>query len=454
MATATASLRPVVVDDTDPAVEYSTQGWFIADPSVLTRGNFGPIYNGTSHATSSKNSTLSYSFTGTSILVQGSIIVTTDANNVTDPTWTCSVDGTEIPIKDAAFRFPENNWPLCEQDTISPGAHTLTIAVKSNGQPFYFDSLVYTPLRDAVFESAVLLYGDGDSAISYGPGWTHDGEQVTQETNAQVFLNFHGTSATLFGHVPNKYPPNATFATYAIDGQAPVTFPLKGRPDKNTQFNTVLFTTPELLDGPHILTVTHGGDSDQTPLVVKGFYVTNTSTTTLASAAPEIPPPQSKTDASPRSTNVNAIIAGSVAGGLLLLGVLAALYMLYRKRQRRRTLEEGTPYRMAMPGGASPVVIARPPRTSSANTIAAKSGRTLSNVQSGTSSGMRALTRLQNIPVDSEQPAWPPQVKGTYNPALTAAQVQVVRHEDSGLRLDSLGRPPEIVELPPGYTAI
>jgi hypothetical protein len=74
----------------------------------------------------------------------------------------------------------------------------LTIAVKSNGQPFYFDSLVYTPLRDAVFESAVLLYGDGDSAISYGPGWTHDGEQVTQETNAQVFLNFHGELAGVF----------------------------------------------------------------------------------------------------------------------------------------------------------------------------------------------------------------------------------------------------------------
>ncbi|KAF8181447.1 hypothetical protein K438DRAFT_1841151 [Mycena galopus ATCC 62051] len=58
-----ASVRSVVVDDTDPAITYSPEGWFVANPSVLTQGNWGPIYNGTSHATSS-NATLCFSFNG------------------------------------------------------------------------------------------------------------------------------------------------------------------------------------------------------------------------------------------------------------------------------------------------------------------------------------------------------------------------------------------------------
>jgi hypothetical protein len=59
-----ATLRQVLVDDTDPSIQYGPEGWFVADPSKLNVGNFGPIYNATSHATTSGNSTLSYSFNG------------------------------------------------------------------------------------------------------------------------------------------------------------------------------------------------------------------------------------------------------------------------------------------------------------------------------------------------------------------------------------------------------
>lgn len=58
------ALRQVLVDDTDPSIQYGPEGWFVADPSKLNVGNFGPIYNATSHATTSSNSTLSYSFNG------------------------------------------------------------------------------------------------------------------------------------------------------------------------------------------------------------------------------------------------------------------------------------------------------------------------------------------------------------------------------------------------------
>lgn len=56
--------REIVVDDTDPSISYGPEGWFVADPSVLTIGNWGPIYNNTTHATASANSTLRFSFDG------------------------------------------------------------------------------------------------------------------------------------------------------------------------------------------------------------------------------------------------------------------------------------------------------------------------------------------------------------------------------------------------------
>jgi hypothetical protein len=56
--------RQRVIDDTDPDIQYGPNGWALADPSTLNVGNFGPIFQGTSHAAAS-NTTLSYTFNGT-----------------------------------------------------------------------------------------------------------------------------------------------------------------------------------------------------------------------------------------------------------------------------------------------------------------------------------------------------------------------------------------------------
>jgi hypothetical protein len=129
-------------------------------------------------------------YAGTSITVRGSVIVSTDTNNVTDPTWTCSIDGIEIPS--STFQYAENNWPLCRQNQMASGAHTLTIQVKSKGQPFYIDGLSYTPPPEAVFPSAVLVYSDSDPALSYSAGWTEADGMSTQTAGSYVTLSFHG----------------------------------------------------------------------------------------------------------------------------------------------------------------------------------------------------------------------------------------------------------------------
>ncbi|KAJ7439767.1 hypothetical protein FB451DRAFT_1445446, partial [Mycena latifolia] len=415
-------------------IQYSPVGWFPADPSTLTGGNFGPIYNGTSSATTS-NSNFTFAFNGTSILVQGTIKVATDANNVTDPTWSCLVDGITIPSPDPTSSSQENNWPLCRQDTIASGSHVLTVKVTSKGRPFFLDSLVYTPPADTVFESAVLIYPDGDPAINFTSGWKEDEQELTQTQNAQVTLSFHGTSASLLGDIPNQYPPNATFASYTIDGGAPVTFPLKGLPNaraqSSTQYNSLLFTTPTLPNGPHNLTVTHGGDVDRTPLVVKWFYVTNTTSESLISHITPTPGP--KTGA----------IAGGVVGSLILLAFLAALFVwLRRKHRRRRASSERYSIAMAE-AGVSPFRPGPDAETSTGYYSGTSAPWTSKRPGAHTSFARGAADVITS----------PARSKGA---VLTPAPA-VLQHQDSGVRLNGSSTSTvagEVVELPPGYTPI
>ncbi|KAJ7322978.1 hypothetical protein DFH08DRAFT_1030143, partial [Mycena albidolilacea] len=344
-----ATLRQVLVDDTNPFIQYSPEGWFVADPNKLKHGNFGTIYNAMSHATTSSNSTLSYSFNGTSILVQGTIDMSTDTNNVTNPNWDCFVDGIKIPSK--TFQFPENNWPLCQQDNFTSGSHILTIQVNSQGQVFYFDSLVYTPTLDAMYPSAVLIYVDGDLALNYSLGWMEAaGEQVTQIRNAHRPITFSGTSASLIGHISNQFPPNTTSTSYTIDGGTPITFPLPGLASAKsaTQYNSVFFMTPTLSDGFHSLTVTHGSDIDQTPLTVKYFYVTNKTSLSFPVSSTATTLPTSLSGSIP-SRSRTGLIAGGVFSGLVLLALLAVLCFWCQKRKTRDLEEAATnPYPMAM----------------------------------------------------------------------------------------------------------
>ncbi|KAJ7020040.1 hypothetical protein C8F04DRAFT_1014661 [Mycena alexandri] len=425
-------LRKVVVDDTDSAIQYGAVGWFAADPSGLKHGNFGPIYNGTTTRASS-NSSFTFPFSGTSILVQGSIIVSTDANNVTDPTWTCTVDGIAIQNPEPTFQFPENNWPLCEQNTIPSGQHILTVEVTSKGQPFYFDSLIYTPSPDAVFESAVLLYPDGDPALSYGPGWKEDGEQVAQTANTQVTLNFYGTSATLISQNPSQYPPNATSGRYIIDGGVPVTFPLTGLASgtTTTQFNIPVFTTPRLEAGAHNLTIIYDGDIDHTPLAVKQFFVTNTTATSVPASDPLTTQPPTELD-KPSGSNKGAIV-GAVVAGVLVLALLVGIYLLRIRRRRRRYTDE-------MSAATSyPVMIeAGPARTYYAGFSSQSSSK-----------HTRSATR-------SDAPYAPQPARAKSRPA--SPPTVILQHEDSGVRQSGPGQSaaalvaPIVVELPPGYS--
>ncbi|KAJ7054253.1 hypothetical protein C8F01DRAFT_1259996 [Mycena amicta] len=507
-----APVRQRVVDDADPAISYGAQGWFVADPT-LTAGNFGPIFNGTTHGTTSNNSTLTFPFNGTSIEVWGTIAVTT-ANNVTDPSWDCFIDEIKI-ANDPTFQFQENNWPLCTQATIAPGAHTLKIQVHSTGHPFYFDYLKYTPLPEDTFNSAILVYSSTDPSVRYSSGWvTFGGENATDVKGAQVTLNFHGTSVSMYGFVPTERPHNATWAMWTMDDSPPVNFTLRGLSDGNTQYNVILFTTPTLDSAVHNLVVTYGGDSQHTPLVLQGFYVTNTTETlslassnSSASASSSNSAPSSSLSSTPsKSAPVGAIVGGVIAGFFTLV-VLAIVACFFQRKRRWKSTGSSpvspTPFHMTM---ADPEAVAASPYTytnshgprsdnsrpstnypsvqyadslsaisplhqhpsetmsSSHSHGASTHARQPSAVSSSADSSGAARSISANVSHShSRPPASIPlpsgvgsklsrevAASGSRRPGANSAVV-VLQHEDSGVRLRS-PLEPQAVEVPPGYS--
>ncbi|KAF8198139.1 hypothetical protein K438DRAFT_1584541 [Mycena galopus ATCC 62051] len=278
-----ATPRIVVVDDTDPAINYTANQWFPSDVTKLDPlGILGPVWNGTIHSTIVDGATFTFNFNGTSIDVIGTNSVTTLTDGTFDPQWSCTVD--QIPIADGTneqFTSPENNWLFCNQETLNPGPHTLTMKVQSKSTPFYFDTIRYTPLPGVEIDGAVVDYAFGDPAITYSSGWAFhttagNTANITQTNGAQVTLDFHGTAVSLGGYIPQELPPNATTAKYSIDGGAATTFPLAGLGVNGVSlFNVPLFNVSGLTPGDHSLVVTYLGDSNHTPLVVKDFFVTN-----------------------------------------------------------------------------------------------------------------------------------------------------------------------------------
>ncbi|KAJ7440779.1 hypothetical protein B0H11DRAFT_1750498 [Mycena galericulata] len=496
--------RQIVVDDTDPAIHYSQTGWFVAAPASLnTLGNFGPIFNDTSHGASS-NASLTFGFSGTSITVFGTIMVST-VNNVTDPTWTCSVDEIPISSPNPTFKFPENNWVLCQQSQITSGSHNLTIQVQSKGQAFYLDYLVYTPTPDVSLESAVVIYPNTDPSVSFGAGWsTFGGENGTQTNEAQVSLNFHGTSVSPYAFVPTELPHNATWATYTIDGGPPVNFTLQGLAPGSassiaTEYNVILFTAQALSSATHNLVITYGGDGNHTPLVIQGFYVTNTTTLALASS-PSSSPNGSASSTSPTSStssdstshhSSSGAIAGGVIGGLVLLALLAGLAFWLRRR-RRDDAQQATaanPYPMGMANGHAPPV-GQPSGSRAPNGYPSVAGAAYPlppTMDMSSSGGMRSDVSNPSttypgsvaavashgtlheavLPTPQATPpvgprSLPPKIAresaaaaalAPPSPSTASPNTVVLRHEDSGVRLPRASEPlPEILELPPGYS--
>ena len=185
-----------------------------------------------------------------------------------------------------------------------------------------------------------------------------------------------GISLIWLGFYLNSLPTASTTATYAIDGQSPITFNLNGASSEGTgvQYNQIFFQTDQLSSGSHTLDVVYQGNSATTPLTLSVLLVQNnasshnasttgslsqSSTASSSSSRPAtlstfVIPTSSLSDTSIGGISTNGtsnasfdttngpshlglIIGGVIGGlGLLIFSVLAVLFLRQRNSRSQK----------------------------------------------------------------------------------------------------------------------
>ncbi|KAF9049675.1 hypothetical protein BDP27DRAFT_1155123, partial [Rhodocollybia butyracea] len=132
------------VDDSDPRIAYSADGWF-------TGGSSGLECNATTHGSNGTHATASLSFTGVGIQVFGTVGAVNESqpgsNGSGSPASTYQIDKSPA----TTFVFPANNQAnyrtqFYASPLLEPGSHTLVItAIGNNGSQLWLDYILYYP---------------------------------------------------------------------------------------------------------------------------------------------------------------------------------------------------------------------------------------------------------------------------------------------------------------------
>ena len=222
------SIHQVLVDDTNPGIQYSGP-WFIAQNTRLNTGTNGPPFQNTLHGVN-VNASFSYSFSGmtrwlvyfihlslilghfsgSQVIVLGTSMTKAASRTPTqDPTWECFVDNISIGWGFSAGAGSENNWVFCQSD-LHDGPHVLSINVTVlDVQTFWFDQIQYIPSSNVPLDSSTvrvdssdpaILYSSGSNPIEgglplYGPQWKELDSIVnfTQVAGSTVTYQFFGS---------------------------------------------------------------------------------------------------------------------------------------------------------------------------------------------------------------------------------------------------------------------
>ncbi|EFI28315.1 hypothetical protein CC1G_13844 [Coprinopsis cinerea okayama7 len=484
-----ANSRWIVVDNRDSGIAYEGP-WFTVNDSFDNVGNFGPTYLSTLHGTN-ETARLSYEFDGSEIKLLGTNRPR-NSSGVIDPTWDCLIDGVSIgPTR--PFEFAENNWVFCDWRNGLPGRHTLEVQVRSEGQTFWVDQIQYLPSPGAEVEKPAVMVGIQDHAIKYGKGWTTLGgtANMTRERGSVVEVEFIGTRLSWWGFIPTELPHDSTSGAFAIDGEEPTNFPLRGLPEESaTIYNQMFFQTAELLPGPHKLFVMYRGSSSTTPLTLTHLLIHDGNFTAPGPDEPSIfdtantPEPSLPPSALPDTGNktpVGAIVGGTL-GGLFLLALTAFIVVFLRRRKKRS--EAGpfmdttgpTPYDVTgtgyVSGGPSspsfdphlmynPVPVAGGPghrSMPSQSTDQTYDHPTIAGSPPAMPHHPPTFTKAQlAYGISNPDPSVSSGQSRTHQTSAsdgntngsTGVGSRVIRHEDSGVRLNS---PEDVVEIPPMYT--
>ncbi|KAF8896515.1 hypothetical protein BD779DRAFT_1668287 [Infundibulicybe gibba] len=349
--TTTTLPRRVIVDDTDPRIQYSIHRTWSSVFVPETNETFRTTFH-TSNGSLLENFTnLSFRFRGSSPLVFG-------YNPQTQ--HVCSVNGTGIgpaPVTTDSLS-QDNSALLCDGTQFTEeGEYTLTLNVTGLPPdpelPLCFDYITYIPPASAQAEPATVLVDKSDPAISYVGNWTttdasYDSAIFTQTTGSHLIFNFTGTSVSWIGFIPTQ-PVGANY-TYSVDGGKSRLLSLHPSPFNNLS-SQIFFTSPSLSYGLHSLVVEKTGGDTGALLTLNNFMVTNGSALTPSSLPPPIasssPPPIASSVPTPSTSangpNLNTSILGAIIGGVIggIVILCIASFLVWRYHLWRRNSHSG-----------------------------------------------------------------------------------------------------------------
>ncbi|KAF9473909.1 hypothetical protein BDN70DRAFT_885408 [Pholiota conissans] len=336
----------VVVDDTDSHIQYVGNWLPISNYGDI--GNLGKPMQNTLHNALSSNARLSYNFTGYGVEIYG---IDQRSTTSTSPSFSCFVDHQLYPV----VVLPSSSIALCKVAGLSNDSHILEAVVPLPLQrPFLFDFIKYFPSIEVTLEDhAIVLieFADqqvlGDAYRGDMGSWeevTINGSPIaraTRDPNNTFELDFNGTSLTWFGLYDEQYPSAPTMGAYSVDGQEPVSFPLKGV-SSGILLNQTIFQISSLSPTVHKLMVTYGGDNSTTPLSLSSLMINNgtmdPSPTTASNTSPTNPiistTPDNKSLSRAAAHRIGLIVGGSLAAVFFTVCIVVIFIFLRRRHTK------------------------------------------------------------------------------------------------------------------------
>ncbi|THU85254.1 hypothetical protein K435DRAFT_797705 [Dendrothele bispora CBS 962.96] len=359
----------IVVDDTDPRIEYFGSWGEISNSHQRNKiSHSGVIYNDTLHlATNETPSGFAFRFNGTAQLGLYGTVDTTLNPSLPAPgcfldgenTWTF---GTNVDLD-----VINNNYLLCHADSMfganntSPGEHELIVVHDNSDSALIIDYIVYESIPSFNLNGETLQIGNRqiqssqDPHLQYKAGWNinDNDEMETKVSGSSVAVVFNGTAVQFFGNLKENM---TNTISYSIDNQPPVDFQLSS-PNTSSfpksfltspgQFiGQPLFNLSALAAGEHSLVVFHNGTAEGTPLVLDYLFVTSLTeeeqasqqqpSAVTGSIAPTRNPSESTSPNISLSSNHRevGVIIGATVGSILFVILLGAWMVLWRKRRQ------------------------------------------------------------------------------------------------------------------------
>ena len=302
--------------------------------------------------------------------------------------WECFIDNISIGAKPHSDLInPENNWILCDSDSLADGTHNFTLqaTIYPDGN-FWFDQVQYVPSVGLSLDSSLILVNASDSAIQYTTGWQDVGRifswnmsyyTTLPNRQADMAFDFNGPYLVLIGNKLSLYTRVHTIGTslkwfsltlndtsltsqsisassYTVDEADPVNFGLEPTAAGLIRYNRLIFEVSNLTPGRHRLSVSHIAGNQTNPLTLNYLIIQNspalvgsTPTPTSVSSSPlsssssanpgGFTPSGSATD-NHKGSSTGAIVGGTMGGVVVIVAVV--LLLLLRRRNNRKDADQ------------------------------------------------------------------------------------------------------------------